>query len=222
MKEKTLFKDKERILLNTFDALKKLDDSKEQRKSNVIDIADEEENNGTTSEVFKCELCDFQASMEHRFKQHMNDKHKKSNQTDQSSGRHASFSDDVIIPCDACSYIAKSAEDFLSHTETQHGEGRIKCEKCDFVSMTVDNLKSHLLQVHSNQPSLRSIGTQPNNKTELITIELAPTLIGAYVSFQRRCVSLNTSVCQTVNLVNFVEENIASSLIIVKIILGIF
>ena len=75
LRHKKVFEDKERILLNTFDALKKLTDMKEsrdQRKNQTtddetspsstmitIDVTGEELNGGSTSTGFACKDCNL-------------------------------------------------------------------------------------------------------------------------------------------------------------------
>ena len=94
VKEKKKLEDKERILLDTFDTLKKLDVKNNNEKDtisknfrelpseSVIDITGEEENGGTSSKILKCNKCSFKATVESRLNQHKRDKHNQKTNND--------------------------------------------------------------------------------------------------------------------------------------------
>ena len=78
MKENKYAKDKERILLNTFEALRKLGEKSSpvaSKSKDVIDISGEEENSRTYSEIYQCEQYDYQFLLISSFRTHWHRKH---------------------------------------------------------------------------------------------------------------------------------------------------
>ena len=103
LKEKLLMKDKERILMNTFDALNKLNSGREKEsdEEDIVPVV----RNASENDVFSCTKCDFKATIRHRLDQHMKDKHLTLGQPDGTS-------DDVVIPCDICDFESKTVSEF--------------------------------------------------------------------------------------------------------------
>ena len=78
VKEKKNMEDKERILLNTFDALKLFDEIKKKKESNEPDPVNcnDEVNVGASTSTYNCDNCNFKSSTERSLEQHNHDKHK--------------------------------------------------------------------------------------------------------------------------------------------------
>ena len=76
VKEKKNMEDKERILLNTFDALKLFDEIKKKKESNEPVNFNEEVNVGASTSTYNCDNCNFKSSTERSLEQHNHDKHK--------------------------------------------------------------------------------------------------------------------------------------------------
>ena len=123
VKEKKLFEEKERILLNTFESLKELGDLRNRTdelptespsKTPVIDITGEEASGGSTSSVFSCEQCSYKSAMKERLVQHIKAKH-----------------EEVLITCELCEFAGKPEEfiDHMKHNHTNNDENKRKQEK---------------------------------------------------------------------------------------------
>ena len=57
---------------------------------------------------------------------------------------------DIVLPCDACDYIANSASDFIEHIDVHQKSSKkvLKCDKCDYESQSNESLKAHLVEAH--------------------------------------------------------------------------
>ena len=110
-----MMQDKEWILVNTFEALQRLDDSKNRAEVNksVIDITGEEENGGSTSRLFECDSCSYKSSLETRFNQHRKDKHSNKQHLSKPSAKK----DDFNIPCDVCDFVSDSTSNYMKHIQ---------------------------------------------------------------------------------------------------------
>lgn len=167
IKEKKRMEEKERILLNTFDALQKVDKILEApyAKSSdleVIDATGEDEAGGTTSEIFECDQCNYKTSMNLRLEQHKKDKHKAKLKERKNDNKTAENS--VKIPCDLCNYTSNSASDFIKHIDSHNNSDNIiPCDVCDYKGSSMEDFKTHIEAVHSEK---RSIKTPPLVPTE--------------------------------------------------------
>ena len=125
VKEKKYTEEKERILLNTLDVLKQLENSSKEKSkavdnNDVIDISGEEDNVGASSRVFECQLCIFKSSTRKGLEQHKRDKHKSKTSTAKSSDNNSE------LPCDKCDFIATNAGDYIEHEEKHKEERNVK------------------------------------------------------------------------------------------------
>ena len=169
IKSKKLSDEKERILLNTFDALKKYYDikdgksvantvaTKSQNNQEVsIDITGEEEQGGSSSKTFHCKECKYVTSMENRLHQHKTSKHpdknsKKEKGQGKNSNKEKQHESDVSIPCDVCEFTAISASEYMEHTKTHHGASyTFDCDICDYKGHSSDLLIKHVKTVHES------------------------------------------------------------------------
>ena len=142
VKERELFKEKERVYMETCDALNKLNDMMRKKVTTdeepiieepVIDITGEEAAGGSTSKVFECDKCDFKASLKATINEHKKTKHA-----------------DVTLPCDLCNFIAKTTEEYKKHVESKHGQSPIEGTKHkgkgkkSFAAKDKDNVKDNV------------------------------------------------------------------------------
>ena len=79
IKEERNLEDKERILLNTFDALKELEGIKANKNKNdsaVLNRDDEINVDASTSSSHCCDFCNYKSTTERSLEQHVHDKHR--------------------------------------------------------------------------------------------------------------------------------------------------
>ena len=179
VKERELFKEKERVCMETCDALNKLNDMMRKKVTTdeepiieepVIDITGEEAAGGSTSKVFECDKCDFKASLKATINEHKKTKHAV-----------------VTLPCDLCDFIAKTTEEYKKHVESKHGQSpkegtkhkgkgkksfaakvkdnvddktkkketiqgvKIPCDLCNFTSVSAEDFIKHIESKHQTQ-----------------------------------------------------------------------
>ena len=126
MENKRLF-DTERILLNTFDTLKKYYDTKEQG------IRDKNEKRKTASEeTFRCSKCEFETTTRTMLNKHITDVHEIKN-----------------YKCDKCNFEDKTEENLNKHITNIHmNDEDMKCRKCRYEAKERNDLSKHIADVH--------------------------------------------------------------------------
>ena len=178
LKEKELLKEKERIFVETCDALTRLNNITNQngdarRSETVIDITGEEDRGGSTSNVLSCNKCGYKTSQARNLSEHNKSEHEVS-----------------LIPCDLCDYVGKSTTDYSNHVGDKHGEQNetannnvhknntcgkekekdkkekndnneakkkkqnnveIPCDLCNFKSKSADDFIKHIESKHQNK-----------------------------------------------------------------------
>ena len=99
IKERELFKEKERIFMETCDALTRLNDLMKKKDDNrrevPIDITGEDAAGGSSSRVFTCDKCDYKESLSQNLSDHKNAKHEA-----------------VKIPCELCDFVGKTSNEY--------------------------------------------------------------------------------------------------------------
>ena len=167
VKDKKNYEDKERILLNVFDTLKKLNDKENDIgknssgkqtengdnniEDNVIDITGEDAG-GTSSAIKKCNNCSYKTTVPDRLIQHMKDKH--NDKQSKSNNTTTNEVTSVNLPCDECDYIASGANEYMEHTVNKHNTAYIICDICDATLANMDQLKKHVDIVHMTKEPL--------------------------------------------------------------------
>ena len=156
MKEKKPMMDKERILLNSLESLKQLDELKTRKNKNdeVIEISEEEQSVGTTSAIFKCDKCGFKSSTERSLEQHTKDKHK------ETKNSHKTSKNISRIPCDACDHISPNIEEYKIHAEATHKQNddcvSFNCNECEYKTVSNVSLKKHQEYKHNGKAGLKT------------------------------------------------------------------
>ena len=107
VKETELYKEKEKVFLETFDALTRLKkiikkNSDSNRKDPVIDITGEEILGGTSSNIFACDKCDYKSSISENLSNHKKNEHTVND-----------------IPCELCEFVGKNSKEYQRHFEMQ-------------------------------------------------------------------------------------------------------
>ena len=167
VKEREVFKEKERIFMETCDALTRLNNifkknaetsEHSEHSEPVIDITGEEELGGSTSTLFSCEKCNYKSSQEKNLKVHMTSDH-----------------EDTPLPCDLCEFIGKSMDDYNRHIKQKHAEQNstskkktedkkeestrkktkqnavvIPCDICNFKSSSAEDFIQHIENKHQS------------------------------------------------------------------------
>ena len=162
IKEKKLFEDKERILLNAFDALKELftlktnsiskplinssneDNVVDVSQETIIDITGEDANGGSSSQIIKCGQCSFKTTIPSRLNEHKR-KH------------HSDSGNELNIKCDECEFVG-NADIYLDHMKKGHGKQSnnkqdnvtIPCDLCKFVSKSTSDYLKHI-ETHNSE-----------------------------------------------------------------------
>ena len=126
LENKRLF-DTERILLNTFDTLKKYYDTKEQG------IRDTNEKRKTASEeTFRCSKCEFETTTRTMLNKHITDVHEIKR-----------------YKCDKCDFEDKTEEKLNKHITNIHmNDEDMKCRKCSYEAKERNDLSKHIADVH--------------------------------------------------------------------------
>jgi len=83
----------------------------------------------------KCDLCDFVARNKRGLQYHMK-KH-----------------EGMIYLCDKCSYTSPTKDQLRNHSNSKHGELKIKCDYCEFKFPAKWRLEKHMKRIHSFQRS---------------------------------------------------------------------
>ena len=109
--------------------------------------------------IIPCEECDFEGLPE-VFVEHMRRNHKKEcgnkNKTEDKGKRSTnknvkSKNGNVTIPCDLCSFVGKTASDYMKHIENHNKDKTsisLPCDMCDYVAKSVDTFKLHIETAH--------------------------------------------------------------------------
>jgi len=103
----------------------------------------------------KCDLCDFIARNKRGLQYHMK-KH-----------------EGMLYLCDKCSYTSPTKDQLRNHTNSKHGELKIKCDYCDFKFPAKWRLEKHMKRIHSNQKSnkLKTSGGPSNITLEEVAYD---------------------------------------------------
>ena len=134
--EKKKLSDSERILLNTFDTLKKYYDTKENEASNNTGIPPMRSAESSNSRKKQS-----QDTTKHDFNKHTDKEHRKK-----------------YFKCTKCNLEAESLDKINEHMAIIHmNDEEFKCRKCNFKGMTNENLSHHMADVHN-------IDIRPNQK----------------------------------------------------------
>ena len=122
--EKKRLADTERILLNTFDTLKKYYETKEKET---------QENQETESEErYKCNKCKFETTTRMLLNNHITDVPETRN-----------------FKCTKCNFEDTTEDDLKRHIFNTHiDDGDIKCRKCNYEAYNREDLSKHIADVH--------------------------------------------------------------------------
>ena len=125
--EKKRLSDSERILLNTFDTLKKYYDTKDSQNGN------KDENLGTESiERFNCTNCKYEAITRTLLNEHISEIHGIKN-----------------LRCSSCNFEDTDKDKLSKHITDTHGSDvDLKCLKCDYEATTKSSLSRHIADTH--------------------------------------------------------------------------
>ena len=132
-----------------------------------------------------CDLCEFVGNAEN-YLNHMKNTHSNSRsdfvgEQDRKGKRKESYSkitkaknSNVVIPCDICSFVGKTALDYIKHIEEHNREkadNTLPCELCDYKAKSASTFKEHIESVHgikvngtSKQSSFRTVNSKKNIK----------------------------------------------------------
>ena len=200
IKEKKCLQEKERILLNTFDALKRLQDIKitdsNENRDNAIDITGEEEAGGSSSKVFECDECVYKTSMKERLTQHKKDKHTANKTMKDTKKANKTTKTSVQIPCDVCDFSSISASDFLNHIKTHEKPEEntcIPCDLCDYNAPSIEIFKSHIGNAHKNNQQQNNLKSDFRGNS---VVKHSPPNTGRFNKFDRLCLHWNRGRCK--------------------------
>ena len=134
--ERETLRENDRILLNTFDMMKKyMEQLKEcYNKNNSLNV-----NNMS----FKCEKCDFASENLVALNQHMANDHK--NQEGKKNN--------TIFACEECEFVSKKKDSFDDHLSTEHqDDGGLSycCTKCRYETNSEKKLTEHIKKKHDS------------------------------------------------------------------------
>ena len=80
---------------------------------------------------FKCQECDYQATLKHHLKRHVLSKHK-----------------GITYHCQQCDYQTESTSILQQHTNFIHNGITYPCQQCDFHARTTSHLQQHVKSKH--------------------------------------------------------------------------
>ena len=125
--EKKRLSDTERILLNTFDTLKKYYETKENETRNT------QENQETRSEErIYCSKCKFEATTKSILNKHITDVHESKN-----------------CKCTKCDFEDSTEENLQRHIFNTHiDDDDFRCRKCNYEANKKEDLSKHIADVH--------------------------------------------------------------------------
>jgi hypothetical protein len=81
-----------------------------------------------------------------------------------SSNKNTKAKNEVIIPCDLCQFVGKSASDYMKHIE-EHNKPAISlpCDLCDFKANNAERFKLHIETAHGMKVKKDEPTKQSNN-----------------------------------------------------------
>ena len=162
VKEREVLRENDRILLNTFDMMKKYMDQLKEHYNRNDTIGDETRNlkcnkcdyKANSYEVLKehdqkthveqqddlieeilycCQKCKFQKKSDNALSEHMKKKHE---------GKENKEKDTVTIDCEICNYKSETEVEMSQHVIALHNK-MFKCDKCDVEATSRKSLKEH-------------------------------------------------------------------------------
>ena len=107
--------------------------------------------------MIPCEKCDFSGNPE-QFVNHIKMSHEQ-NESDvkskqekgkKNSNKNAKKSS-ISIPCDACSFVGKTASEFMKHIEDHNKQKQdtlLPCDLCDYKARSASSFKEHIEIAH--------------------------------------------------------------------------
>ena len=151
-------KEKERIFIETCDALTRLNNIIKKNAGTgdtepVIDITGEEDRGGSSSNVLSCNKCTYKTSQAKNLNEHKKSDHQVS-----------------LIPCDLCDYVGKCTADYNNHVKDKHSEqntaanNRRRTGVSDKTDEIVNNEANDTVKDKDNNKEKAK--TKVNNKTE--------------------------------------------------------
>ena len=155
--EREVLRENDRILLNTFDMMKKYMDqiNVQSVKSKEVDIA---------SKSFICEKCDYQTKSSELLREHSREIHVE---------LEDELIEDIVYCCVKCKFESKSNDTLNEHLKEKHGRYHCKncneifdsnhllrkhvetkhktniCQICNFTSNNVEEMNQHVIALHN-------------------------------------------------------------------------
>ena len=137
--ERKRLTDSERILLNTFDTLKKYYDTKDNQ------TRDADVNQRAEGDNLMCNKCDFISTSRRILDKHIDEIHKTNS-----------------LKCSQCDFVCETQEYLNTHISNIHIiDENVRCRKCNHVAETRKDLSIHIADVHDID--LRQKDTQYKN-----------------------------------------------------------
>ena len=93
-----------------------------------------------SSNLFRCEHCDYKATTKSSLQQHMKSIH-----------------DGVKYSCKYCDYKATPKSNLQQHVKSLHDLVKYSCEYCDYKATQKGNLEQHVKSIHDGVISIRLI-----------------------------------------------------------------
>ena len=144
VEERELFKEKEKVFMETFDAFTRLnkiikDKVYPKLRDPVIDIPGEDHLGGSPSSVM-CDKCNYKTSIIFNLSEH----------------KHT----DNQIPCELCKYSGKNIEDYQRHVEMKHAAKNGKSSKKEQLKKSVNNPKNNNVKIPCDLCEFTSISAE--------------------------------------------------------------
>ena len=145
-------KETERVLLNTFDMMKKYVDGEREENDQL---------------PFKCNKCTFECNSDELLTKHISEKHKKTSNdkkcdqcdyicsTSDSLSDHKKRKHEIVITCEFCSFTCLMAVDMKKHLSNEHCLDIFSCNECKFVSHKRHELLEHMRSKHKKKTDLK-------------------------------------------------------------------
>ena len=129
IQERDTLRENDRILLNTFDMMKKYMDQLQEDKNKVTE---------TSTSNLKCDKCEYQTNSNKMLSDHIQELH---------VGPDVGLLEEIIYKCGKCRFETKSDAALTDHLKKKHWQ--FKCPDCSKVYDTHFDMREHKESVHA-------------------------------------------------------------------------